>query len=69
MFLNIRKIGKAKHKFKAKFILLKLTNEATPRGTCFKVQICRYLTQHAEDRIKSKLSRSQVERELPSLKK
>lgn len=43
MFLNIRKIGKAKHKFKAKLTFITLTNEATEKGKRFKVKIERYL--------------------------
>lgn len=39
IFLNVRRIGKDKHKFKARITFLKLTNEATEKGVCFKVKI------------------------------
>jgi hypothetical protein len=39
MFLQIQKIGKAKHKFKAKINFIKLVNQATEKGIYFKVKI------------------------------
>jgi hypothetical protein len=39
MFLGIQKIGKDRHKFKAKVTLIKVSNESSEKGVCFKVLI------------------------------